>query len=119
MINPFDYLYYKIYNALSYINGGIPANRTLGLYGLIIALNVLSIIILIVGDLPDIYIVISLIFVFLFVFAYFRKKKENAIIKRYENETENSRIIGNVSVIIYVLLSIVSFVWAIKHIASN
>ncbi len=49
MTNPFDYLYYKIYNALSYISGGGNPIRHYSAMGAILLINILTIYLFITG----------------------------------------------------------------------
>jgi hypothetical protein len=113
MINPFDYLYYKIYSALSYISGGGNPINHIGAIILLFILNCMNIYTLITGELSATFAYISgfLILIVSLIYFYSRQAK---IIAKYSQESEQSRTIGNTAVVLYVIISIVAAVLVIR-----
>lgn len=62
MINPIDYLYYKVYKGISYMNDGSYPITQVGATGLILIANYMTISYLILGRFPDYFIGISGLF---------------------------------------------------------
>lgn len=114
MINPFDYLFYKIYVFLSHLSGGGNPITHLGAMGVLLGINVLTIYLFVYGESPPfiIYIILTPL-----LFYAFPKKMER-IISKYDQESEKSRLIGNTAVTFYVLLSIASFILVVKSYAN-
>jgi len=116
MINPFDYLYYKLYKIEMYI-GGINLGYSKGQMGGLLFLNFFTIYGWLTGskDPTDMIssIVFFLIFILITLFYWILKRDKKAIVK-FKNESTAFREIGNLAVICYVILTIVSFIWVIK-----
>lgn len=116
MINPLDYLYHKIYVAWSYISGGgIPINN-ISAIGFLMLSNMYTVYIAINKTLTEAFGIGSIIFEVIFCAIYFNIKKEEMIIQKFENESNKSRIIGNIIVIAYSLLSLMSLIYVLKYI---
>ena len=115
MINPFDYLFYKIYTAWSHLYfSRVPYTHTL-IMTLLLALNVLTGYLFIEREWPsDNFMIISYVTIVVFTLPYLHPRKESRIIAKFENESGRSRTIGNTVVISYVILSIISFVLVMK-----
>ena len=119
MINPFDYLFYKIYNAWSYLSStGKPINYFAPI-GILFLLNAWTTYMLLVDGFSKAFAYGSVAFVGIFLFIRFRPKREAKIIAKYSKESNKSRMIGNTVVIFYVTLSIVSFILVMKHYAKG
>ncbi len=115
MINPFDYLQYKIYKTMSWLIGN-GSERYYGILFSLYFLNIITITTILIGrQLSDTF-AISCGFCILVVgLIFYRKKRERNVIAKYKNESERSRIIGNFAVVLYVILSIVSFFWTARY----
>ena len=99
MINPIDYLFYKIYNGLDIIGGGREAIATT----ILIQINLMTIAIAIFSTISlGIFIFIGIIGIYLV--SYYANNKEK-IMEKYESESELSRKIGNTIVTVYVILT--------------
>lgn len=107
MVNPINYLFYKIYKALLFIDGGGSPVKQSGATALLLLLNFWTVWILITGELNTVVAAISLIFMLLF--SIFYAASEEQIIAKYEKESDKSRIVGNWIVTLYILITIGSF----------
>jgi Ca2+/Na+ antiporter len=118
MINPFDYLYYKIYKALCFINGGYESIQQHAIMGGLLLINILTIYILIAGDLPSTALCVMYLLLSTAIHSvFYMTKREKKILDKYEKESKKSRIMGNIAVLLYVIVSIVAFALALKSIA--
>lgn len=108
MINPIDYLYYKVYKGISYMNGGSYPITQVGATGLILIANYMTISYLILGRFPDYFMRISGLFLIAFCIIYF-SVREKKILAKYEQESEKSQKIGNWIVICYIIFTCLSF----------
>jgi len=113
MLNPFDYLYYKMYKISSYIS--YTKADSAGFMSILLSLNFFTLYILITGskDTLTAFVFFLLVLSFL-ILVYWIFKREKKIIVKYKNESENSRIIGNTIVVCYVVLSIVLFILVVS-----
>ena len=107
MINPINYLFYKIYKVLFFTNGGIVPVQQSGATALFPLLNFWTIWILVTGELTTVIMVVSLIF--MLPLSIFYAASEKQIIIKYEKESEKSRIIGNWVVALYIIITIGAF----------
>jgi cytochrome bd-type quinol oxidase subunit 2 len=119
MINPLDYLYYKIYVAWSYISGGGKPGNNMPAIGLLLLSNIITGYVLIYKSFSETFGILSAIIVVIFCAIYFNLKKEDEILKKYENESQKSQIIGAIAVISYSIISIVSFICVLLYYAKN
>lgn len=110
MINPLDYLYYKIYVAWTYLSGGGKPTNNLSAIGFLMLSNIFTIYILIYKTFSMSFGLLIVILEGLFCAFYFNSKKEDKILKKYENESPQSKIIGTIAVILYAIISIVSLI---------
>jgi len=109
ILMPFSYLFYKLYAFyLVMSSGDTPSGMShLGVMGGLIACNVITLYLTIWGCFPPIWIyAIS----FLIIIPYAFPKVAEKIVSKYENEKVNSRIIGNIVVVIYIFSSIISLI---------
>lgn len=99
MINPINYVFYKIHSGLDIIGGGRAPLATTGT----ISINLTTSIFAIFGQIPNFcYIIIIVVGWYLVSYYYDNEEK---ILKKYESESESSRKIGNTIVTIYVILT--------------
>ena len=99
MINPIDYLFYKIYNGLDLIGGGTEVVATT----LLVQINLMTIAIAIFGTVSlEAFIFIGIIG--LYLVSYYTDNQEK-IMAKYESESESSRQIGNTIATLYVILT--------------
>jgi hypothetical protein len=118
MKNPIDYLWYKLYKAFSYIEKGAPSSSAECMGGLFI-INSLSIL-LIDKDFINNYAWVFFLLVMFIITPYFFTKKQIRIIKKYKNESEKSRITGNIVVTLYIVLSFILLFLVVKsHISTQ
>lgn len=116
MINPFDYLFYKIYRAWSHLSfNGEPIGH-LGVMTFLLLSNVLTIYLLIFGEiLPEQVALISGFLIAATLFVSYRPKREARILSRFEKESKERRIIGNTIVILYTIISIIACILTLKY----
>ena len=120
MINPFDYLYYKIYSALSCIDGGGEPVHHAGATSVFFVFNILAICTLITNALPSGIVIWGVCgSVFILVPICYPRNYRKKILAKYSRESLKSRVIGNFVVISYVILSIVSFFLVMRHYIKN
>lgn len=116
MINPFDYLYYKLYKAWSHLSfSGIPTHHT-GIMSLLLTFNVYSIYTWIFK--AKVSITVFMIFAFFVVITIlfcYRTKVENKIIEKFDKESKTSRIVGSLAIILYAILSVWGFSLVLKY----
>jgi hypothetical protein len=105
MINPLDYLWYKIYKAQFFIGGKKKPLRDIPFMGCILGINMVCITWLIYGDIFDNFIIFIFILDTIIISPYFCTKKQAKIVKKYRHETEKYRIIGNTVIVIYIILT--------------
>ena len=110
MINPLDYLYYKIYVAWSYISGGGRPINNISAIAVLLLSNIITVRLLIFHTLSELFNIISPISVVLFCAIYFNFKKEDKILEKYENESPKSKVIGSIVVILYAIISFASLI---------
>jgi hypothetical protein len=114
MKNPLDYLWYKIYKLSFYTEG--KATRTTSM-GAVLFANLITVIMLIYGDISFFLIVFALVLSFFLTYPYEKYKKQAKIIRQYYNESKKSRIRGNIIVTIYIISSfVIVYLVAIYHI---
>jgi hypothetical protein len=119
MINPLDYLYYKIYVAWSYISGGGRPINHISAIGALMFSNIITVYIIINGELSETFGIGSVFFEVIFCAIYFNFKKEDKILKKYENESSQSKIIGNIAVILYAIVSLVSLIDVLSYLKNR
>lgn len=99
MVNPFDYLFYKIYNILDIIGCETEIIATT----LLVQINLMTIAIAIFGTVSlGAFIFIGIIG--LYLVSYYTDNQEK-IMAKYESESESSRQIGNIITTLYVILT--------------
>jgi len=111
-INPFDYLFFKI-SELQSIHWPNTRMYDSTLTSLCLGINILSVLMLIFGDLYPIFLFIELILMFIITIFYNNRSRRERILTKYSQESEKSRIIGNTLVIIYAIITVASFIGAI------
>ncbi|MDR1553108.1 MAG: hypothetical protein LBS69_06570 [Prevotellaceae bacterium] len=115
MNNPIDYLWYKMYKMSFYTREPYPTVPMVTL----LFVNSYTICLVVFGmDVASFGTSILLIILCSFIaHPYTRYKKKRKIIRKYYNESEKSRIRGNIIVTVYVILSfVVVFLVAKYHI---
>ena len=104
MKNPIDYLWYKIYRWLKFVDDG-NAITDVACVGGTLFLNFLSIYLLMFGYLNTFTYILAGIFGLILSTPYQNKKNGMKILRRYIRESKETRIRGNAIVAIYVILS--------------
>ncbi|MDR1199692.1 MAG: hypothetical protein LBK94_11905 [Prevotellaceae bacterium] len=113
MKNPVDYLWYKMHRLSFYTHDINPAITMSS----VLFANCLTLMILISGGISSFSIAFTFILSFFFSCPYEKHKKQVKIIRTYYNESEKSRVRGNIIVALYVILSfVVLFLVANYHI---
>jgi hypothetical protein len=106
MMNPVDYLWYKIRNMMTYIDHGGNHITDIAAMGLCLIANILTIIVLISGEFPNKFMCAwILIVVAVIVFPYMSRKKQAKVLWKYKNESRKSQIRGNITIAVYIILS--------------
>jgi hypothetical protein len=117
MINPYYYLYYRLYKFAKKVGTGDASWTAILLITVLIALNVFSLlfafidkywIFILPAKLVGVLIAVTLGFINYFIFS--PRKKTQAIISRFEGESKQASIIGSIAVLIYIALS-----WRFAH----
>lgn len=109
MINPFDYLYYKLdrdTRKLSSVSYGVPTGMVL-----FFGLNYLTIYALLTGGgFPsNTSLIVAILLISIpTVIPFLSRKRVFRILRKYRKESENSRIIGSLIVWGYVVLTFIS-----------
>ncbi len=114
MVNPFDYLYYKIYTAISYISGGGYSANHHSVMGALLLLNITTIYILIAGTFSLPFAIVCIGVETILFFIFYMPKRGTRILAKYNKESEKSRMIGNAAVVLYVIITIVTFALVLK-----
>ena len=116
MINPFDYLYYRMYKIWFWLEcGDEPVRYLFGLV-LLYGLNLLTIYIALYKDIPklgSIYIAFFLILAVILI--CYRPKRGKRIVAEFEKKSEDYREIGNIIANAYIIISICAFVLVSKY----
>lgn len=99
MVNPFDYIYYKIHNGLDVIGGGRAISATI----IVFQINLITITTITFDKIPVSYYIIGIL-IGIYLVSYYANNEEK-ILKKYESESELSRKIGNTIVTIYIILT--------------
>lgn len=107
MINPIDYLYYKVYKGISYMNGGGHPITQIGATCSLLLANYMIVCYLIFGEFTDRFLTVSVFFLIVFSLIYF-PIREKRILAKFEQESERSRKIGNRIVIGYIIFTFLS-----------
>lgn len=113
MVNPLDYLYYKVYKGLSYISGGGNPLSQIGATMALLLINFSTIYYLISGELPKSVLAVTITVIILFCPIYFLIK-EDKILAKYDQESEQSYRKGNMIVTIYVILTFVAAFYVLR-----
>jgi hypothetical protein len=116
MINPFDYLFYKLYK-VELCTGGTNLGYSMGWMLVLLFLNFLTIYWWLTGSMEPTDTISSVGFASIFILItlfYWILKRDKKVIAKFKNESTKSREIGNLVVICYVILTIVSFILVIK-----
>ena len=107
MTNPIDYLYYKVYKGISYMNGGsYPITQMAATCSLLIA-NYMIVCYLILGEFTDRFLTVGVFLLIVFSLIYF-PVKEKRILTKFEQESERSRKTGNRVVVLYIIFTFLS-----------
>ncbi len=107
MINPIDYLYYKVYKRISYMNGeSYPITQMAATCSLLIA-NYMIVCYLILGEFTDRFLKVGVFLLIVFSLIYF-PIREKRILAKFERESERSRKTGNRVVVLYIIFTLLS-----------
>ena len=109
-INPIDYLFYKIYKALSFISGGGNPITQYSAILILFSFNVLVLLNILYEDVPSEIAGTWIAIVGILILPYYMIR-EDRIIAKYSQESEHSRTVGNMIVAIYVILTFVMLIW--------
>lgn len=109
-VNPFDYLHYKIYRAWRQFDGrGFLHGHHMAICVLYL-LNSMTIYYLLFREFPSKeFTVITFILINVPIHILYTPKREKRILLKYKKESEKSRHKGNVAVILYAVVTIISF----------
>lgn len=110
MVNPFDYLFYKVYKGLSFISGGGNPITHAAATVMLLTLNFIAFWTLFNGISPEPHI-FGIVIVFGVMIIIYFTIRENKILARYDQESARSRTIGNTVVALYVILTFVFLIW--------
>jgi hypothetical protein len=114
MQNIIGYLYYRFAVAYSYI--GKDGFREIAALAILLTINTITIYHLF-SERKTSYIFPCMTFIvyniLLLPYCFFQKRKK--AFAKFENESKEARLIGNICVVFYVIISIVSFVLIMKH----
>ena len=102
ILTPLNYLFYKIYVFMSYLTLNDTPIQHLAVMSVLITMNTITIYTALSGSPPPNKFLIILIILVPYAFP----KVEDKIVSKYENESEESFILGNIAVIVYIVLSI-------------
>lgn len=102
LLTPFNYLFYKIYVFMSYLTISNTPVSHMAVLSVLITINIITVYIAIYGSFPPdkAFIILGLLL------PYAIPKVADKIVSKYENESEESFILGNIAVIAYIALSI-------------
>ncbi|MDR1553110.1 MAG: hypothetical protein LBS69_06580 [Prevotellaceae bacterium] len=99
MNNPLDYLWYKLYKVQKSFAGKSMA--------FVLLINSLTLTVLLLGNIPK-WVILFLI-AGLFIINHYEKHEVIAkVLKKYRCESRKSRIIGNIIVTVYIILSFIA-----------
>jgi len=117
MINPFDYLFYKLAYFQKQPSSGIRFFDTT-IMAILLFCNIITISHIAYREiLPAwIYILVFLL-VGILVFSVYTKKRYIAIKEKFDLQSENSSLIGNAVVVFYIIITIVAFIMVVKQIS--
>jgi hypothetical protein len=114
MKNPLDYLWYKLYKLSFYTHGKVTLTTSMGT---VLFVNLFVIYFFIFGYMSYVSGILLFIVSCFLTSPYEKHKKKVKIIRNLYNESEKSRIRGNIIVTVYVILSfIILFLVAKYHI---
>lgn len=104
LLTPFNYLFYKVYAFYLLISpGDTPSGMShLGVIWALFACNIITVYLWINDNFPPYQMFVLLILLLPYSFP----KVADKIVSMYENESEVSKVIGNIAVIAYIALSI-------------
>lgn len=106
LIMPFNYLFYKLYIFTSHLTfSGTPMSH-LAVMSVLISMNIMTVYLGIYGSFPPNKVFLILILLLPYAFP----KVADKIVSKYENESEDSNIIGNIVVVAYIVISIISLI---------
>lgn len=115
--NPLDYFYYKLYIFWEYLFNDRNVNyQIIPIILVVLSSNVFSLILSITGELTDkaMYVSGGAIMIFL-VLRFDSLESRDKYIAKYKDESEKSRVLGNLLVTLYVLASLLILVLLIKY----
>ena len=120
MINPYYYLYYKIYKLTYRTNHNIIEWSSMLTVSTLAYFNTVSIIILtipkknIIQFGPQIFIRGVFLSIFINYYIFINRRRYIVIVKSFENESRNQKIFGTIFALAYIFFSAWIFVYLIK-----
>jgi hypothetical protein len=118
MINPFDYLFYKLTRFMYHTDVYSPEAYSPYPMALIFAFNIWTIINIIICD-YSVYLVIFFILLppfFMIMIRYWPSIRWQKIETKYKNESDAQKIRGNWLVFLYVAATVGLFIWSFRFI---
>lgn len=111
---PINYLFYKLYSFyISIFNIETPPTMShMGFLMMILISNFVTISLAVYGNFPSYNSFLTIIFILI---PYAIPSVADYIVNSFSKESDKSRIIGNIAVFLYIVLSILSLVLAIKR----
>jgi len=111
---PINYLFYKLYSFyVSIFNSETPPTMShMGFLMMILISNIVTISLAVYGNFPSYNSFLIIIFILI---PYAIPSVADYIVNSFSKESDKSRIIGNIAVFLYIVLSVLSLVLAIKR----
>lgn len=110
---PVNYIFYKLYCLMSYItiDRGVPTSHLKVMGGLFLV-NAIAINEFITGNLPGFR---EIIIPSIIILPYAIPSIADYIVNSFSKESDKSRVIGNIAVFLYIILSVLLLIFAIKR----
>jgi hypothetical protein len=108
---PFSYLYYKLYVFFSYLSFSEYPVGHMQVMGFLLFLNIATFFLGIFDFSISLWMGLIPLFV---IIIYSSRKIEKKIFARFSKETDDARIIGNVLVLTYIILSVLLSIYVLK-----
>jgi diacylglycerol kinase len=111
---PINYLFYKLYSFyVSIFNSETPPTMShMGFLMIMLISNLITISLAVFGNVPSYNSFLIIIFILI---PYAIPSVADYIVNSFSKESDRSRIIGNIAVLSYIVLSVLSLVLAVKR----
>ncbi len=103
LLFPLNYLFYKIQRIFSFMTMSGRPTQHMAFMGALLLTNIITVYVGLWNIMPPYWLVVLVILILL---PYAIPKVSDRIVSRFINESENSKIIGYVVVIAYIIISI-------------